>query len=116
MSVALGLDAITGQGIYMVSFAFGATAFPLYSVSSAHAFPVMGGGMVRLALEPSYAFGGIVTHQGHKHSRVNRYRALYTLAPQADGELRIAPQSSELVHAYRRIPEGLGTPAASQAS
>ena len=35
--VVAGLPILTGAGIYLFSFAFGAAAFPLYSVSSAHA-------------------------------------------------------------------------------
>ena len=34
----------------------------------------------RVVVEADWSVGGIVTHQSHKHPRVNRYRALYTLA------------------------------------
>ena len=39
-----------------------------------------------------WSVAGIVTHQGHKHARVNRYKAIYTLAsaePQDESGLRI---------------------------
>lgn len=44
------------------------------------------GGSVRI--DADWSVGGVVTHQGHKHPRVNRYRAVYTLHPTPDG-LRI---------------------------
>ena len=34
----------------------------------------------RIVVDADWSVGGIVTHQRHKHPRVNRYRALYTLA------------------------------------
>lgn len=43
-------------------------------------------GVVRV--DADWSVGGIVTHQAHKHPRVNRYRAVYTLEPGPDG-LRI---------------------------
>lgn len=30
-------------------------------------------------LDVDWSVGGVVTHQGHKHTRINRYRAVYTL-------------------------------------
>ena len=30
-------------------------------------------------IDVDWSVGGVVTHQGHKHTRVNRYRAVYTL-------------------------------------
>jgi len=39
-------------------------------------------------IDADWSVGGVVTHQGHKHPRVNRYRAVYTLSPTPDG-LRI---------------------------
>ena len=35
--------------------------------------------MVRVDVD--WSVGGIVTHQKHKHPRVNRYRAVYSLQP-----------------------------------
>ena len=34
----------------------------------------------RIVVDADWSVGGIVTHQRHKHPRVNRYQALYTLA------------------------------------
>lgn len=39
-------------------------------------------------VDADWSVGGVVTHQGHKHPRVNRYRALYTLSQTPSG-LRI---------------------------
>ena len=39
-------------------------------------------------IDADWSVGGVVTHQGHKHPRVNRYRAVYTLSPTSEG-LRI---------------------------
>lgn len=43
-------------------------------------------GQVRV--DADWSVGGVVTHQGHKHPRVNRYRAVYTLSD-THGGLRI---------------------------
>ena len=45
----------------------------------------------RVVIEADWSVGGIVSHQQHKHHRVNRYRADYTLAPSGEdpGTLRI---------------------------
>ncbi|HCH64091.1 MAG: hypothetical protein CL927_00935 [Deltaproteobacteria bacterium] len=45
-----------------------------------------GAGHVRV--DADWSVGGVVTHQGHKHPRVNRYRAVYTLSHTRHG-LRI---------------------------
>lgn|GEM_PF-2370058 len=36
-------------------------------------------------VDADWSVGGIVTHQAHKHPRVNRYRAVYTLAATPQG-------------------------------
>ena len=41
-------------------------------------------------LDVDWSVGGIVTHQEHKHTRVNRYQAGYTLQQDADGDWKIA--------------------------
>jgi hypothetical protein len=41
-----------------------------------------------IRLDVDWSVGGIVTHQKHKHTRVNRYQAMYTLS-ETDGEWRI---------------------------
>jgi hypothetical protein len=41
-------------------------------------------------IDADWSVGGVVTHQNHRHARVNRYRAVYTLAEQGQGQgLRI---------------------------
>jgi hypothetical protein len=40
-------------------------------------------------IDVDWSVGGIVTHQKHKHPRVNRYRAVFTLMPNDDGNWRI---------------------------
>jgi len=39
-------------------------------------------------IDADWSVGGVVTHRNHQHARVNRYRAVYTLAS-IDGGLRI---------------------------
>jgi len=39
----------------------------------------------RARVDVAWSVGGIVTHQQHKHPRVNRYRAVYTVADGAEG-------------------------------
>lgn len=43
----------------------------------------------RALLDADWSVGGVVTHQRHSHSRVNRYRAIYTIELQPDDEWRI---------------------------
>lgn len=43
----------------------------------------------RVWLDADWSVGGVVSHRGHKHVRINRYRALFALE-EAGGELRIA--------------------------
>jgi hypothetical protein len=37
-------------------------------------------------VEADWSVGGIVTHQRHKHHRINRYQAVYTVAMAANGD------------------------------
>ena len=47
-------------------------------------------GRRRAVVDADWSVGGVVTHQGHKHARVNRYRAIYTVAwPESTADLRI---------------------------
>ena len=41
-------------------------------------------------LDVDWSVGGVVTHQGHKHTRVNRYHAVYTLVDIGDAHWRIS--------------------------
>lgn len=53
----------------------------------------------------AWSVGGVVTHQGHKHTRVNRYEAVYTLTQTAEG-LRIVDTR---LRNLRRVRSALGT-------
>jgi hypothetical protein len=46
---------------------------------------VVGGEPEGVLVSADWSVGGIVTHQNHKHHRVNRYQAIYTLALRANG-------------------------------
>jgi hypothetical protein len=46
-------------------------------------------GPERVWLDVGWNVGGVVSHRGHKHVRINRYRALFALEERG-GELRIA--------------------------
>lgn len=39
----------------------------------------------RVRVDASWLVRGVVQHQSHKHPRINRYRAVYTLSPADDG-------------------------------
>lgn len=53
------------------------------------AVAVLDRGPDTVRIDADWSVGGIVTHQAHKHPRVNRYRAVYTLVDTPDG-LRIS--------------------------
>ena len=38
-----------------------------------------------VSLDVDWSVGGVVKHQQHRHARTNRYRAIYDLAPTAEG-------------------------------
>lgn len=59
----------------------------------------------RYRIGASWSVGGIVTHQGHKHTRVNRYEAVYTLTQTAEG-LRIVDTK---LRNLRRVRSALST-------
>jgi hypothetical protein len=42
-------------------------------------------GPEQIRVDADWSVGGIITHRNHKHPRVNRYRAVYTLARGDDG-------------------------------
>ncbi|MFT5586506.1 MAG: hypothetical protein ACI9VR_004105, partial [Cognaticolwellia sp.] len=42
-------------------------------------------GQRQLRVEADWSVGGVVTHQAHKHTRVNRYVAVYTLQEGPEG-------------------------------
>lgn len=49
-----------------------------------------------VTLDVDWSVGGIVTHQGHKHPRVNRYRARYDLCPTPEGWRIVATRMRDL--------------------
>jgi hypothetical protein len=57
-------------------------------------------GMARI--DASWAVGGVVTHRGHKHPRVNRYEAIYHLVPD-EGGLRIADTRLKNMERVQRV-------------
>ncbi len=59
-------------------------------------------------IEAEWAVGGVVTHRGHKHPRVNRYHAVYHLVEGSDG-LRIADTRLKNMERVQRVlVEGAG--------
>ena len=59
-------------------------------------------------IEAAWAVGGVVTHRGHKHPRVNRYEAIYHLVPDGD-VLRIADTRLKNMERVQRVlVEGAG--------
>jgi hypothetical protein len=58
-------------------------------------------------VEADWSVGGIVTHQRHKHHRINRYQAVYTLAMTSDDG---AAPSLHIVDTQVRNAERVSTP------
>jgi hypothetical protein len=64
-------------------------------------------------VEADWSVGGIVTHQSHKHHRINRYQAIYTLAmASTDGET----PALHIVDTRVRNAERVATPLESSGS
>jgi hypothetical protein len=53
-------------------------------------------------VEAEWAVGGVVTHRGHKHPRVNRYHAVYHLVPGPTG-VRIADTKLKNMQRVQRV-------------
>ncbi len=53
-------------------------------------------------VEAEWAVGGVVTHRGHKHPRVNNYHAVYTLEPGQTG-LRISDTKLKNMERVQRV-------------
>ena len=56
-------------------------------------------------LDVDWSVGGVVTHQGHKHTRVNRYRAVYTLLEVGEREWRISDVKMRNAERIRRATD-----------
>ncbi|HVR29213.1 MAG TPA: hypothetical protein VMS86_06720 [Thermoanaerobaculia bacterium] len=59
-------------------------------------------------VEADWSVGGVVSHQQHKHHRVNRYQAIYTLA--LAGGSAGEPPALRIVDTRLRSAERVGTP------
>lgn len=59
----------------------------------------------RVVLDVDWSVGGIVTHQKHKHTRVNRYRAVYTLDLKPDQAWRIIDTKMRNMERIRRATD-----------
>ena len=56
-------------------------------------------------LDVDWSVGGVVTHQCHKHTRVNRYHAVYTLVDIGVGEWRISDVKMRNAERIRRATD-----------
>ena len=56
-------------------------------------------------LDVDWSVGGVVTHQGHKHTRVNRYHAVYTLIDVENSEWRISEVKMRNAERIRRATD-----------
>ena len=56
-------------------------------------------------LDVDWSVGGIVTHQGHKHTRVNRYQAVYTMIDTGDKGWRISDVKMRNAERVRRATD-----------
>ena len=59
----------------------------------------------QVKLDVDWSVGGVVTHQGHKHTRVNRYHAVYTLTELEGGEWRISDVKMRNAERIRRATD-----------
>lgn len=59
----------------------------------------------KVKLDVDWSVGGVVTHQGHKHTRVNRYRAVYTLINTGSGDWRISDVKMRNAERIRRATD-----------
>lgn len=56
-------------------------------------------------LDVDWSVGGVVTHQGHKHTRVNRYHAVYTLIEIAPDQWRVSNVKMRNAERIRRATD-----------
>jgi hypothetical protein len=60
---------------------------------------------MNVTLDVDWSVGGVVTHQSHKHTRVNRYKAVYNLALQDNNEWRIVDTKMRNLERVRRATD-----------
>lgn len=84
-------------------------------VTEREAVRTVSGPRERAWIDADWSVGGVVTHQGHKHVRVNRYRALFAVAPTPDG-LRIVETRIRNSERVRSVFSGDGWPGAGDAT
>jgi len=58
-----------------------------------------------VTFDVDWSVGGVVTHQGHKHTRVNRYQAVYTMIENDEGEWRISDVKMRNAERVRRATD-----------
>lgn len=58
-----------------------------------------------VTFDVDWSVGGVVTHQGHKHTRVNRYQAVYTMIENDEGEWRISDVKMRNAERIRRATD-----------
>ncbi len=56
-------------------------------------------------LDVDWSVGGVVTHQGHKHTRVNRYHAVYTLQEVSEVGWRVSAVKMRNAERIRRATD-----------
>lgn len=59
----------------------------------------------KVVLDVDWSVGGVVTHQKHKHTRVNRYRAVYTLEKISEQDWRITDTKMRNMERIRRATD-----------
>lgn len=59
-------------------------------------------------LDASWLARGVVSHQGHKHPRIHRYRAVFHLVPTADGWRIDELRAKELARVASRVDDLFG--------
>ena len=64
----------------------------------------------RARLTAEWSVGGVITHGGHKHPRVNRYQAVYTLEQGPDGIRIVSTRLSNLQRIRTPVGSGGGWP------
>ncbi len=62
----------------------------------------------RARIDAAWAVGGVVTHRGHKHPRVNRYQAIYELEEAEQGLRITATHLKNMERVQRVLVEGQG--------